>query len=376
MPRVFMPTANLGHPQPDRHANNFDFLRLMAALTVIFSHSFLIAAGTQRNEPLVWFTHNQCSLGLVAVFVFFVISGYLVTESFCRNPKPGGFVLRRTARIYPGLAVNGLVIAFALGPVITTLPLAQYLANPGLRNFVFEYATLWPGPLALPGVLFADTTVGNLVNGAFWTLVFEVMMYATVLLLGIARLLRLSTALALLAVGIVAIFWDERSSLAWLSYLRGWLWMLSHFAAGMVMYFLRDRIRFRWDYTLAAVALLVLTSQLGEFITFFALSGGYLTIYAAKGRYWPRLDYAGHVGDLSYGVYIYGWPCEQLVMWVSGGRAAWWVVALGSLPLVLPLAWLSWHCVEKWALRWVRGRWRTALVAPIVPESARAPRAS
>ena len=45
-------------------------------------------------------------------------------------------------------------------------------------------------------------------------------------------------------------------------------------------------------------------------------------------------------------------------MWLSGGRAAWWQVFLGTLALVLPLAWLSWHGVEKWALRWVRGRRR------------------
>ena len=76
-----------------------------------------------------------------------------------------------------------------LGPIVTSLPLSQYFADPKFRAFLGEYAMLWPGPLALPGVLFADTTVGNLVNGAFWTLIFEVMMYATVLTLGIARLL-------------------------------------------------------------------------------------------------------------------------------------------------------------------------------------------
>jgi peptidoglycan/LPS O-acetylase OafA/YrhL len=365
-----MPTANLGRPAADRHANNFDFLRLVAALTVIFSHSFMISAGTQSNEPLVWLTHNQCSLGLVAVFVFFVISGYLVTESFCRNPKPGGFVLRRAMRLYPGLLVNGLVTAFVLGPIVTSLPLSSYFADPGLRDFLWEIAAMWPGPLTLPGVTFADTTVGLLINGALWTLCFEAMMYATVLILGIARSLRLSTAVALLVLGIVAIYWDERSSLAWLGYLRGWLWMLSHFAAGMVMYFLRGRIVFRWYYALLAVGLLVLTSQIGEFITFFSLSGGYLTIYAAQTRYRPRLDYARRVGDLSYGIYIYGWPCEELVMWLSGGRAHWWEVTLGSLVLVLPLAWLSWHGVEKWALRWARSRKPAALAPPVLPESA------
>jgi peptidoglycan/LPS O-acetylase OafA/YrhL len=352
-----------------RHANNFDFLRLAAAVSVVFSHSWLIAYGTQRDEPLVWATHNQCSLGLVGVFVFFAISGYLVTESFCRAPRPGGFALRRAARIYPGLAVNGLAIALLLGPLVTTLPLSGYLRDPGLRDFLVEYATLWPGPLSLPGVLFSDTTVGNLANGAFWTLCFEVMMYAMVLVLGVARLLRLETALLLLAVGIVAIWWDERWSLAWLGYLRGWLWMLSHFAAGMVMYFLRGRIVFRWYYALAALAPLVLTSQFGEFITFFAPSCGYLTLYAAAARYQPRLDYARHVGDLSYGIYIYGWPCEQIISWLTRGRAPWWGVTLGALALVVPLAWLSWHGVEKRALRWARGR-RLPLAAAALPDIA------
>jgi peptidoglycan/LPS O-acetylase OafA/YrhL len=354
---------------PTNHANNFDFLRLVAAVSVIFSHSFLIAYGTQRDEPLVWATHNQCPLGLVGVFVFFVISGYLVTESYCRAPKPGGFVLRRTARIYPGLLVNGLVCAFMLGPIVTSLPLSGYVADHGVRNFLAEYATLWPGPLALPGVLFANTTVGLLINGSFWTLRFEVYMYLMVLILGLARGLRLSTSVILLALGIAAIYWDQYHSLLWLGDVRGWLWMLSHFAAGMVMYFLRGRIVFRWYYALTAVAGLVLVSQVGQFITFFALPAGYLTIYAAT-RYWPALDYSRHVGDLSYGIYIYGWPCEEFVMWLSGGRAAWWQVFLGTLALVLPLAWLSWHVIEKRALRWVRGRSHPAITAPAVPETA------
>jgi peptidoglycan/LPS O-acetylase OafA/YrhL len=365
-----MPPPHPGLPRQPAHANNFDLLRLVAALSVIFSHSFLISAGTQANEPLVLFTRNQCPLGLVGVFVFFVISGYLVTDSWCRAPKPGGFMLRRTARIYPGLVANGLVCAFVLGPIVTALPLAGYLADPGLRGFLGDYASLSPGPLGLPGVLFAKTTVGLLINGSFWTLRFEVYMYLMVLVLGIVRGLRLSVAIALLALGIVAIWWDQNHSLMWLGDLRGWLWMVSHFAAGMVMYFLRGRIPFRWYYALLAVMFLVLISRVGhQFIALFALPGGYLTIYAAS-RYWPRLDYARHVGDLSYGLYIYGWPCEEFVMWLSGGRAPWWLIFLGALTLALPLAWLSWHAVEKWPLRWVRSRRRPAIAAPAVPEIA------
>jgi peptidoglycan/LPS O-acetylase OafA/YrhL len=60
--------------------NNFDALRLVAAASVVFSHSFLIAEGNQDHETLIWLTDNRSILGLVGVFVFFAISGFLVTQ--------------------------------------------------------------------------------------------------------------------------------------------------------------------------------------------------------------------------------------------------------------------------------------------------------
>src|SRR5207248_914609 len=175
--------------------NNFDALRLIAALSVAFSHSFLIAEGSEAREPFAWLTGNQCILGLVGVFVFFIISGYLVTESYCRTPAPGRFALKRGLRIYPALADNAIVCALVLGPIATSLPLSAYFADRGVGRFVAAVLMLDPGPLQLPGVLFADNSVGLLINGSLWTLRYEVMMYAMVLLLGIVRLLRLEVAL-------------------------------------------------------------------------------------------------------------------------------------------------------------------------------------
>src|ERR1700682_3542798 len=154
------PLAPRSKPDTAHHRNNFDALRLIAALSVVFSHSFLIAEGSEANEPFVWLSGNQCILGLVGVFVFFVISGYLVTESWCRSPMPGHFALRRGLRIYPGLAVNVALCALLIGPLVTSLPLSAYFAGPELGDFLVKTLTLKPGPLALPGVLFADTSVG------------------------------------------------------------------------------------------------------------------------------------------------------------------------------------------------------------------------
>src|SRR5437660_7081331 len=97
---------------PRHRRNNFDALRLIAALSVVFSHSFLIAEGSEANEPFIWLTGNQCILGLVGVFVFFVISGYLVTESWCRRPLPGRFLLRWTAPLWRGAALGCTTVSF------------------------------------------------------------------------------------------------------------------------------------------------------------------------------------------------------------------------------------------------------------------------
>ncbi len=334
-----------------RRANNFDALRLLAALSVVFSHSFLIAEGSEANEPFVWLTGNQCILGLVGVFVFFVISGYLVTESWCRSPAPGWFALRRGLRIYPGLIINVALCAFVMGPLITTLPLSAYLAGPELRDFLVESLTLKPGPLALPGVLFADNSVGLHINGSLWTLRYEVMMYLMIVILGMLRILRLSTCLVLTALGIAAVYFEQ--ALTPFGDFGEWAWFLGFFGAGMVLHFLRDRLSWDWRWALLAVLALVVFVRLGHFIMLFPLAGAYLAIWFAR-RYDPWLDYSRYSGDLSYGLYIYGWPAEQLVMWLSGGRAVWWQVFFGSLALALSMAWLSWHGIENWASRWAR----------------------
>src|SRR6516162_857053 len=115
--------------------NNFDALRLFAASSVIFSHSFLVAEGTQNGEWLILLTGTQCILGLTGVFIFFAISGFLVTQSFEQTPNPLHYLAKRALRIFPGLFIATLISAFVLGPLVTTLPLGAYLS----RSEAYEY---------------------------------------------------------------------------------------------------------------------------------------------------------------------------------------------------------------------------------------------
>src|SRR5690349_10790607 len=121
----------------NRRENNFDMLRLVAALSVILSHGFLIAQGTEKNDPLNLLTGNQCMLGLTGVFVFFAVSGFLVTQSFEQTRSPLRYLAKRVLRIFPAYLVCLLLTAFVLGPIVTTLPLGEYFHRPEPYHYVY-----------------------------------------------------------------------------------------------------------------------------------------------------------------------------------------------------------------------------------------------
>jgi peptidoglycan/LPS O-acetylase OafA/YrhL len=353
--------------------NNFDALRLIAAISVIFSHSFWIAEGTQNREWLMLLTGHQCILGLVGVFVFFAISGFLVTQSFEQTANPLHYLVKRALRIFPGLFVAMLVSAFVLGPLVTTLPLGAYLSRPEPYEYVLRNTLLDKSVHELPGVSFMDNPVGIEVNGSLWTLRLEFTMYLMVLVLGLLRLLTARMALLPLAFGVACLHFEMLYPLekwGWFfELLSGWGWLVGFFAAGMVLYKLRHTPILDGRIALLALAGLALSVLLRQFITLFTVFGCYLALWLALNPRLPVIP-AARFGDLSYGLYIYGWPVEQAVMWLYGGHAAWWQVFLTALPIAAALAFLSWHLVEHPMLRLKPGRRRAAPGYAPAPQQA------
>jgi peptidoglycan/LPS O-acetylase OafA/YrhL len=333
--------------------NNFDALRLAAAVSVVFSHSFLIADGTQDHEPLIWLTGNQSILGLVGVFVFFAISGFLVTQSFEQTADPWRFLAKRALRIFPGLFVATVLSAFVLAPVVTTLWPSAFLGRPEPYEYVIGNTLLDQTVHELPGVMFVNNPVGLEINGSLWTLRLEFTMYLMVLVLGVLRLLTVRAALLLVAFGMACLHFnmlDEFEKWGWFfALLSGWGWLVAFFAAGMILYKLRHTRIFDGRIALLALAGLVLSVPSRQFLLLFPLFGCYLALWLALTPRLPIIP-AARFGDLSYGIYIYGWPVEQGVIWLLGGRAVWWQVFLLSLPAAVSLAFLSWHLVERPAL--------------------------
>lgn len=105
--------------------NNLDAVRLAAAGMVLFGHSFVFLG---QREPLFL---SWLPLGPLGVYIFFTISGYLVSESWHRDPHLLRFFQRRLLRILPGLAICIALTVLVLGPLLTTLPLNDYLLGGG-----------------------------------------------------------------------------------------------------------------------------------------------------------------------------------------------------------------------------------------------------
>jgi peptidoglycan/LPS O-acetylase OafA/YrhL len=308
--------------------NNFNSMRLWASLAVLVSHGFPLATGKNLGEPVHRFSHGQTTLGTIAVTVFFAISGYLITRSFIRSRDPLKFMIARVLRLYPALIAVLVVLAFGLGPLLTTLSLAGYMEGIKPARYVAGNL-LFVGVDNLPGV-FEHLPFRNAVNGSLWTLRYEVACYGIVLALGVTRLLRWEIALALL-LACVADRWIGRLgvySLFGLPFATGSLMMLANLP------------RRAWAAMLCAAASVV-SLRVGGFELISGTMGAYaiVTFGAAYGR--VLRDPVPLIGDLSFGIYVWAYPIEQLSAWFLGSAASWWAIVLLSVGPTLAFAWLN-----------------------------------
>ncbi|MBV2207734.1 MAG: acyltransferase [Pseudomonas sp.] len=328
----------------DSRDNNFDFLRFFAASAVVFGHSFWLS-GRGTSEPVRLFTGRYDSAD-IAVHLFFVMSGYLIAASWLNSRSVIDFVGKRALRIFPALAVSVLLGVLVIGPLATQLPLADYWSGPQTLGYLGNIALLTQ--FQLPGV-FVDNPFPNTVNGSLWTLPYEVLMYASVVLLGMLGLFSRRMALLGLALLIATQFYlipafDLQSDL-----LRKFTRLGVFFYFGAVLYLYRHRIRWSWKIAVPLLATSLLSAGHGIWPLVHSLTLPYLVIYLAHLRI-PRLAGFGKAGDFSYGLYIFSFPLQQLLMYWSAGSLPLLPFMVLGFSASLLAAVLSWHLVEAPAL--------------------------
>ena len=157
--------------------NNFNLLRILAAYAVLVGHGFPLTIGKTALEPLG--ASLGMSIGMIAVDVFFMTSGFLVTASLLARKSTVEFVWARVLRIFPALFVMLVLTVFGLGVFFTTLSPSSYLLDYWTRTYFIRGLTLFFGvSYELPGV-FATNPYDHVVNGSLWTMPYELRMYVT-----------------------------------------------------------------------------------------------------------------------------------------------------------------------------------------------------
>ena len=292
------------------------------------------------------------SVGSLAVYVFFALSGFFIAGSFARAVTPGQFVLARVARLLPGLAVSLLFVVLFVGPLVTDRQLASYLSDPDTLGFIIRNLTLLHPQYTL-GDIFRDNPYPA-VEGSLWTLRYEALCYGGVLCAGILRVMH-HRWVAVIAMILYALVWtipvfSDHALHPMLEHLR----ILSlPFLTGTAFWIWRDRVRLCLPILLgAAVSAYCLRMTVFAFpaLIFFLTYAIFWLGYVPGGR----IRQFNRLGDYSYGVYIYAFPLQGFVIWAIGPMTPMENVLL-AFPTTVFCAVASWHLVERPALFMAKG---------------------
>ena len=278
--------------------NSLNFIRLMLAVAVIISHAPYLVLGVEATSaiPVLNLSHL---LGDYAVNMFFCISGFLIAHSAQRGTF-GGYLKRRILRIFPAYWASILFV------VCIGAPLANYTAHSGSpwtaqgaleyvgHNFdlFFLQYSLFDGPSHLP--------YENSWNGSAWTLSYEFLGYLVLIPIFYLPALKRNPHRVVPTAALACFL-----------------------------------VPFALQFVAPSVVLQLIQP---------AYAYGILTLGALIRVPWCRRN------DISYGMYIYAWPVQVILLMLGSEPLGWVLNALLTIVVTVPIAWFSWRYIEKPAM--------------------------
>jgi peptidoglycan/LPS O-acetylase OafA/YrhL len=328
--------------------NNFGLLRLFFASLVIVSHSPEII-DQNRSREILTNIFGTISFGELAVDSFFLISGYLILKSFYSTSSVKSYFTKRILRIYPGFIVASLFCILVVTPIAGSWNLISNLNSTDWIK-TFTNLVILEGP-EVNGLFMGDQPF--ILNGAMWSIWLEFLCYISIpvfFLLGLhKKRLYITVTIAIVSLFIFLLITNKD---IWLPYplrISAYLStrLLSAFLIGGAYYYFRDRVIWNRNLSLASLILLLIclsfkyTAELGFFIF-----GGYLIFNFALNYKNKTLNQIGTKNDISYGVYLYAWPIQMLIVQHYPGISP-VVMTLATMASVAILGYLSWIYVEQ-----------------------------
>lgn len=343
----------------DARKNSLNAIRLLLAVSVIVSHSFAI--GMFGPEPQAGGT----KLGTWAVLGFFTVSGFLITGSRLSGKPAFGYYVNRVMRIFPGFIACLAVVAFLMAPLSLLLDQQGGWSIWNSVTYFFRNFALYPPELAQPaiGQTLQHVPYRASWNGSMWTLFWEFACYVFIgMAVSLTRRWLPAMLTAVFGASTVLSVAVELGVLHVPDVAGRALPLMAAFTAGALAHLYQDRLKLNAvTVALSAVALAIVTllglvhSLAAAPMTILILWLGIVLPFSGVG--------ANGKPDLSYGMYIYAWPMQQVLMLIFGQSLGIWGMIALSIAVTIPLAYLSFTFIEKpsqaWGRRWVKGRTAT-----------------
>lgn len=331
--------------------NNFDFLRLLFANLVLITHSYALT-GSNEEDLLQQITNGYLSWSYIGVSGFFSISGFLILQSFERSSSFYNFLWKRFIRIFPALFVVVFLTTFVMGPVITRFSVQEYFQNGAIHYFISTLRMLFPVD-NLPGV-FENNPFKGAVNGSLWTIRYEILFYFGTSALFLIKSRKTLQKVLIVTVLIVLFSTKVLEQLGFFQItnikLKNIIELGILFATGGCF------ALFKFYNTNHSKKLLILFLCLavftiifeGAFVFHFLIFPIiYLLIALSPVKLLSKVK---NLGDFSYGIYIYGFPIQQALVFYFKLNAI--ELMLVSIPISFAFGIASWYLIEKPFLRY------------------------
>lgn len=289
----------------------------------------------------------------LAVQMFFVISGFLIFQSYTRSRSIGSYAKKRIKRVYPAYVTIIAISAIVL-PVVGTMTVSEYIYDVRLYKYIGANL-IFMNFLApeLPGIFQGNEV--QAVNGALWTLKVELGFYVFVPIciwiftkIGRLKTLLLFYALSVIYSYITLYIAESRNMDSFIEISRQMPGQMTYFIAGAILFYYFDYFkRYILPLTILGIGIFCLSFYTMDLI----LRPVGLALGGMGVAFGPYLGRFGKYGDFSYGIYIVHFPILQTLISLRILQDNALAFVLLAASIVLVAAALMWHLVEKVFLR-------------------------
>lgn len=332
--------------------NNFDFLRFLFALLVVISHAYPLSGVNEKEQWIYRITNGQMIYSSIGLNGFFVISGFFIFKSLQRSRNLKEYYFKRFLRLFPGLFVV-LLLTLMIVPLIykSNVP---YLLNREFYTYLPNNLSLYGFQAIIKGVF--DTNYYHAINGSLWTIRYEFSLYIALSILFYFRknptLIILLLTLVFVLFYIAYVFFLDRLANSSVFNMLGYeILNLGTFFIGGSLLAVLNFENFKKKQILFLLATLIFICSI--YFNFYELVKHLIfpiIIIIVGHKIIPFFSTFGKYGDASYGIYIYSFPIQQSLVFFFKFEI--FELLLSSVILSTIFGYLSWHFVEKKALKY------------------------